>query len=111
MLAALRPLKPDEPVAHRAQLLRQLADTLGVGISAFHENSARHLFHTADDGTQWFIVSTPNGRPAVRRVDIAASGNGTGDEPIDQFVAKNLKTSQGLALAALIDRLMLTCLR
>lgn len=111
MIATPRPSKSNKPVSGSLKRLQEIADTLGVGIAAFHENAAQHLFHTAEDGTQWFLVSGPNGRPAVRQVGIAAGRSGHANEPIDEFVAKNLRTSQGLALAALIDGLLLTYVR
>ena len=111
MIAALPPLKSDEPLPYRLQLLRQIADTLGVGVNEFCEGAARHLFHTAEDGTRWFLVSGPNGRPVVRQVGVAANCGSTADEPIDQFTANNIQTPQGQSLKKLIDRLLLTCLR
>lgn len=111
MIAALPPLKSDEPLPYRLQLLRQISDTLGVGINEFCESAARHLFHTAEDGTRWFLISGPNGRPVVRQVGVAADCVSTADETIDQFIANNTQTPQGRALAKLIDCLLLNCLR
>lgn len=118
MSAAPGPPSPHEPAPRSLQLLQQIADTLGVGIDALHEPLdaprepfAHHLLHRAEDGTLWFLVSGPDGRPAVRQVGIASGHLGTADEPVDRFAARSGHTPQGRALTTLIDRLLLGCLR
>ncbi|MDQ0447276.1 hypothetical protein [Methylobacterium aerolatum] len=111
MVDALTFQAPRQPAHRSAQLLQQIADTLGVKTDAFREGTRRHLFYTAEDGAQWFVLSEADGLLVVRQVGAAVEHLGSVDEPVVRFLAQHHQTPQGQALEALVNRLLLTCLR
>lgn len=111
MTEALTPLASSLPPRSSHQLLRQIADALGVGVEAFQENPGRHLFHTAEDGTRWLVIPDAEGQAVVQQTSIITGCPTTADVPVAQFLAADLQTPQGQALEALINNLLRTCLR
>jgi hypothetical protein len=110
-MEASSPLSPQQPAQRSRQLLQQIANTLGVEIEAFVVDHARHLIHTADDATQWFLALGSEGSPVVRMVTGNSDDIGVEDEPVTQFLVRHLQTPQGQALEALINHLLVTSLR
>jgi hypothetical protein len=91
--------------------LQQIAYTLGVEVDALLENQARHLIHTADDGTRWFLAVSAEGGPVVRTVASNSGDLSGADEAVIQFLVRHFQSPQGQALETLINHLLLASLR
>lgn len=106
MNVASFPAKIPRPPSYRLRRLNEIADVLGVSVDTFTAPAQPYVLHTGEDATYWLLTTDPQGVPVVRCTHDPATGYGTTEESVPDFLIRNAGTPQHQALTELIDSLL-----
>lgn len=88
------------------ELLRRIASALGVSADAFFVLPEQHVFHVAADGTRWLLSNAEAGLPQVQCIPSQIDNPNVAGEGMIDFLVRNSDSSQGRALASLINSVL-----
>lgn len=89
----------------KSNRLRELADVLGVPVTAFRASKDFHHLHVDAEGTRWFLTLDAQGKPIVCST-VGDVDQNTAGESVSLFLRRDEECPQRDALNALIDRLL-----
>ncbi|QIJ74044.1 hypothetical protein GU700_05285 [Methylobacterium sp. NI91] len=94
----------------KSDRLRELADVLGVPVTAFRDSKEIHHLHVDADGKRWLLTLDAQGKPIVCSTG-GDVGHNTAGESVSLFLRCGEESPQRDALTALIDQLLVAHLK